>query len=307
MQVAIIGRSEIMYDTALLLQDQGHEIALIVTSKEAPDYARTADDFRHLADSLGCPFIRTTRITGQIEVIRALPKIDIAASVNYAGVIPQDVVDCFELGILNAHGGDLPRYRGNACQAWAILNGEDKIGLCIHRMVGGELDSGDIVAREYHSVSIDTKVTEIWHWMQQRTPHLIGQAMSRLAENPAFALEQQSLDPAQTLRCYPRRPEDGRLDWRRDAVDMLRLINASNKPYTGAFCELEGKRLIIWDAELVGDGEIYLAVPGQITEIGSGWVRVATGSGKLQINRVEVDGAVTSPDRLVTSLRTRLS
>ena len=38
------------------------------------------------------------------------------------------------------------RYRGNACQAWAILNGE-KISLCIHKMIGGELDSGDIITR----------------------------------------------------------------------------------------------------------------------------------------------------------------
>ena len=30
------------------------------------------------------------------------------------------------VGILNAHGGDLSKYRGNACQAWAILNGEKK-------------------------------------------------------------------------------------------------------------------------------------------------------------------------------------
>ena len=36
------------------------------------------------------------------------------------------VISIFTLGILNAHGGDLPRYRGNACQAWAIINGEEK-------------------------------------------------------------------------------------------------------------------------------------------------------------------------------------
>ena len=38
----------------------------------------------------------------------------------------EEVIDFFELGILNAHGGDLPRYRGNACQAWAIINGEER-------------------------------------------------------------------------------------------------------------------------------------------------------------------------------------
>ena len=37
----------------------------------------------------------------------------------------QSTIDLFPLGIL-IHGGDLPKYRGNACQAWAIINGEEK-------------------------------------------------------------------------------------------------------------------------------------------------------------------------------------
>ena len=37
---------------------------------------------------------------------------DIGISVNHPGVIPQEVIDLFPLGILNALGGDLPKYRG---------------------------------------------------------------------------------------------------------------------------------------------------------------------------------------------------
>ena len=76
------------------------------------------------------------------------------------------------MGILNAHGGDLPRYRGNACQAWAILNGEEKIGLCIHKMIGGELDSGNIIAKEFLKIDINTKVTQVWGWMSTSIPKL---------------------------------------------------------------------------------------------------------------------------------------
>jgi methionyl-tRNA formyltransferase len=69
---------------------------------------------------------------------------DIAVSINYTGVLPQGVIDLFPIGVLNAHGGDLPRYRGKACQAWAIINRESRIGLCIQKMIGGELDSGEV-------------------------------------------------------------------------------------------------------------------------------------------------------------------
>ena len=79
---------------------------------------------------------------------------------NYVDVISKEVISSFRLGILNAHGGDLPRYRGNACQAWAIFrNGENKMGLCIHKMVG-KIDSGDILERGY-DLNIDANLTTL--------------------------------------------------------------------------------------------------------------------------------------------------
>ena len=111
------------------------------------------------------------------------------------------MVDLFPYGILNAHGGDLPRYH-NACQAWAIINGESRIGLCIHRMIGGELDSGDIIARDFLSINHNTKVTSILDWMNNRTPKQL-KAVQKLAENPSYFLEKQSEDPTKALRCYP--------------------------------------------------------------------------------------------------------
>lgn len=308
MRIAIIGRTEVLYETALQLRDQGHEIALIVTAKEAVEYKKTAEDFRAIADAWSVPYICTARITEAMDAIRSLPIIDIGVSMNYSGIIPQSVIDLFPLGILNAHGGDLPRYRGNACQAWAIINGEDRIGLCIHRMIGGELDNGDIVARDYFPLTINTKITEAWGWMEDRIPSLFGESLKALAVDPNFIIERQSKDPKNALRCYPRRMEDGCIDWNRSAIEVLRLINASNKPYSGAFCDCKGEKLIIWDAELVDDKERFCAIPGQITALTpEGYAEVAARDGKLRLKSVEYKGTVASPAGLaVTSLRDRL-
>jgi len=210
------------------------------------------------------------------------------------------------LGILNAHGGDLPKYRGNACQAWAILNGEKRIGLCIHRMIGGELDSGDIIARDYLAIDHDTKVTRAWDWMMHRTPELMVEAVTRLSSDPSYVLERPSKDPKDALRCYPRKPEDGRIDWHQPALNILRLINASNKPYAGAFCDYDGDKLIIWDAELVNDDEVFCAAPGQVTIIGKGIVEVACGYGKLRLLEIEMNQQAIKPSELIRSIRKRL-
>jgi len=307
MRVAIIGRTEILYETVALLRSQGHEICLIVTAKEAPEYTRTADDFRQLAHELQADFMQTAKIEEVIAKIKSIPEMDIGVSLNYSGVIPQSVIDLFSIGILNAHGGDLPRYRGNACQAWAILNGEERIGLCIHKMIGGELDSGNIIARDYLAIDHTTKVGQVWEWMSARIPHLFLESIQQLERNKDYVLEKQSLDPAKALRCYPRRPEDGLIDWRKPALEILRLVNASGRPYAGACCQFEGEKLIVWDAELVDDNEVFLAVPGQVTHVGGTYVDIACGEGKLRLSQVEYKGVVTTASEIIRSIRKRLS
>jgi len=306
MKIAVIGRSELLYDTTIQLENAGHKIVCILTAREAPEYTRKASDFQQLACTWGIPFAQGPKIMEHAEFLRSTPA-DIAVSINYTGVVPQSVIDLFPLGILNAHGGDLPRYRGNACQAWAIINGEERIGLCIHRMIGGELDSGDILARDYLAIDHTTKVTRVWEWMRFRTPELMLQAVEQLETNPEYVLAEQSKDPAKALRCYPCKPEDGRIDWSKAAIDVLRLINGCNKPYAGAFCYLDDKMVIIWDAQLVEDGENFCAIPGQITTLHDGFVDVACGVGKLRIFEVEVEGRPEGPRTWIQSIRKRLT
>jgi methionyl-tRNA formyltransferase len=306
MKIAIIGRTEILYDLALRLQAEGHELVCVITAKEAPEYERTEADFRVLAENCNVPFVQSVRIQDHYDMLQEAGGA-IAVSINYPGVVPQEVIDLFPLGILNAHGGDLPKYRGNACQAWAILNGEQRIGLCIHRMIGGELDSGDIIMRDFFSIDRNTKVTQVWEWMAQRIPELMLEAVIRLSLEPDYLLERQSKDPKDALRCYPRKPEDGRINWDQTALNIQRLINASNKPYAGAFCSYEGEKLIIWDAELVDDDEVFCAVPGQVTKIGEGFVEVACGEGKLRLLGIEMSQKAMQPSELVRSIRKRFT
>lgn len=304
MRVAIIGRTEVLYEAALKLKKQGYEIALIITAKEAPEYQKTADDFLVLAKEWDIPYVCTSRIMDVYEKVRSIPLIDIGVSLNYIGIIPQAMIDLFPLGILNAHSGDLPRYRGNACQAWAIINGETRIGLCIHQMIGGELDSGAILAREYYPININTKVTEVYQWFSERVPFLFLDALNKISFDPLFVLEVQSEQNA--LRCYPRRPEDGRIDWRGTNEQILRLINASNKPYSGAFCTFSDRSMIIWDAELADDNENYCAIAGQVIHISKHYIDVACGKGKLRVKQVEIDGVVDCPSVWIKSIRNRL-
>jgi len=309
MKCAIIGRTFKLYKTAEALLEAGHKIAAVVTAKAAPEYPVSASDFEELAHNSGARFLQTARIDKHPDTLLEYGSLDVGISVNYPGIIPQSVIDSFRLGILNAHGGDLPRYRGNACQAWAILNGEDQIGLCIHKMVGGELDSGDIIERDYFPLSIDSRIGEVHEWMNQRVPDMFLSAVGKLSAEPAYILERQSRDPADALRCYPRCPSDARIDWTRSNREILRLINASSEPYAGAFGVFRGKNIIVWRAHLPAhDVENCCAVPGQVARIDSesGDVTIITGAGKLVITDIEYEGKKAKPSAFVSSMRDRL-
>lgn len=304
MKIAIIGRTEMLYDSAVLLESQGFGLGCVVTAPSREEYVRKEFDFERLAAVRNIPYFFAN---GTDPLIDAVEKADcdVAISVNYPRILSQEFIDVFPLGILNAHGGDLPRYRGNACQAWAILKGEPRIGLCIHKMVGGQVDSGDIIARDYLNIDIDTSIGEVWNWMNERIPYLMLSAVQSLELNPSYVLETQSEHPEDALRCYPRRPSDGRINWGLSAVEVVRLVKASGRPFAGAYCELDGGRVTIWDARVFEDRENFCAVPGQVVSLTNGRPKIACGQGKVELIDFEIADAQES--KSIYSIRQRLT
>lgn len=308
--VAIIGRSELMYNTMLLLQQNGIIIKYIITAKEAPEYKYKSVDFEKFAMDNNIGFLHTAKLSLKdvLSLEKKWGKTDVGISVNYSGVISKEIIETYALGILNAHGGDLPRYRGNACMAWAIINEESRVGLCIHKMIGGELDSGPIIRREYKAINIDTHVGDLFTWMDKRIPTLFLDSVIELKTNPNYFIELQSLNSKDALRCYPRNSTDGKIDWSKSNEDILRLINASSEPFSGAFTFVNKIKIIIWRAVLYQDDENYLAVPGQVCRVDktNGFVTAICGNGKLKICDIEVEGKRMLPANYIKSIRHRL-
>jgi len=304
-KVAIIGRSEILFHTIEILLKNNFEVPIIITSKEAPEYKKSSKDFKKLANKIKAHFIYTNKIQKCIKEIRKA-KCEIGISFNCTNIISQDIIDLFPLGILNAHGGDLPKYRGNACQAWAIIKGEKKIGLSVHSIIGDQLDSGNIISREYMNININTKITDCINWMSDRIPNLFLGSIRELKKDKNFFLKKNPNKHKSAFRCYPRVPEDGKINWSRSNQEILRIINASNKPYSGSYCYYKNKKLIIWDAELFSDNEKYLSEYGQVSEIQKNSIIVITGNGKLKIKKIEYQGYVGQPAKKIKTIRYRL-
>lgn len=309
LRVAVIGRTRSLLAAAQLLTAKGHDVAVIWTCRAEAFYDVKEADFEKFASDVGASFVNDIRINSKENVYKLAGfGCDIAISMNWLGILGQEILDLFPFGILNAHAGDLPRFRGNACPNWAILAGEPRIGLCIHQMAP-ELDSGPVVLRDYYLVDDDTYISDVYRWMEDRIPILMADAVEGLASGSIHPVPQPD-DPSLSLRTYPRRPEDSRIDWAWPAEAVSRMVRASSHPFEGAFSSLEGeRRVVVWRAEKIRSSSPFLAVPGQVCFAIDGDPVIACGKDMIRLQEVSMDGLENSDAAkkvIFRSLRNRM-
>ncbi len=258
-RIGFIGRTKALYNAIILFSEiDGFKISFIWTCKDEDYYEFKSKNFKDLANKLGARFIYSSRIDASARLVDA----DVVVSINFINIIPKYFINKFKFGIINAHPGDLPRYRGNACPNWAILNNESKIVLSFHLM-NEKLDSGAIIKKEVFKLKEDTYIGEIYEWLYNKIPIGFLKSVRMLTEG--CSVEQQK---GKVLRVFPRKPEDSRLNFQKDLDWNYKLIRASSRPFTGAYAFLNNTqfKVTIFRAQPQEVDYEFLAVSGQIIE-----------------------------------------
>lgn len=308
MRVAILGRTRWLLDSALALAAAGHSIGFVATSKAASHDPTQPDDFADLADRFAAPFLRTADLDAPASLKQLQDcGCEIGLSINWNRILAA-AISALPGGILNVHAGDLPRYRGNAPVNWAILNGEPHVGLCLHRMIAGVVDDGEVITRMRYQLTHTTYVGDVFAWLDTAIPKLVVEGFESIANRRTGAKAGENTSG--TTRCFPRRPEDSRIDWNQSASVIHRLIRASSEPFSGAFTTLDTRETVrIWRADPFDwDGD-FLAMPGQVMIRSEGFPVIACGQGCLILRKVSIDGMDDSDAALAAigkSLRNRL-
>jgi methionyl-tRNA formyltransferase len=183
---------------------------------------------------------------------------------------------------LGIHASLLPKYRGGAPIAWAIINGERETGVTLFHLDDG-VDSGDIVAQA--RIGIDDRETcaTLFDKVTDASVDLLRQMLPLIAAGTAPRQPQRH---ALATTLPQRRPNDGRIDWSWPAERIDRFVRAQTRPYPGAFTTLDDERVTIWSAvpsrEWAGDAGVFGLVDGRMT--------VGCGEGSLLVTDFEVEG-----------------
>lgn len=309
MRVAILGRTKMLYNSIEKIIENGDEVVLIGTCKAAPEYDITDNDFENKAKELKIPFFNSSKINS-LEIINLMKSVnaEVALSVNWLTIIGQEAINCFRFGILNAHCGDLPRYRGNACPNWSILKGDSSYAISIHYMKAGELDSGDVVLKEHYPIDGDTTISDIYDNMEKVVPVLFCKAVT-LLKNGAGMGKKQSANNMDSLRCYPRIPTDSLIDWSESCENIMRNIKASSHPFQGAFCYWDNIKIHFFEAKTKPFPSPCYVYPGQVIYVNkeNNEIEVAAGDGIIILKTIFINGEEYYATDIIKSTRIRLN
>jgi folate-dependent phosphoribosylglycinamide formyltransferase PurN len=140
--------------------------------------------------SRGIPVLETGPLDSAdaVALVKALgPDLAIHAG---AGLLRRPLIDAFRLGVLNAHMGLLPAYRGMNVAEWAALEGTP-VGCTVHLIDTG-IDTGPILATQGVDIAGCKSVASLRHAVDCAQLTLLGDivasiASGRMPEPPAAA------------------------------------------------------------------------------------------------------------------------
>ena len=286
-RILFFGYSEVGHDCLSLLLERGDNVVALITHEDNPGEKIWFKTPALAAREKGVP-VYTPEKVGTPEWVERIAQMrpDLILSAYYRSMISTKVLGLARLGAFNMHGSLLPRYRGRAPVNWAVLNGETRIGMTLHRMVK-EPDAGAIVDQEGVEIGPRDTAEQAFRKVLPCARRVLARQVDALLAGTARETPQ---DPSQATYFGGRKPEDGRIDWSRPTVQIFNLVRAVTDPYPGAFTDVGAARLMVWWAEPGSPAALGRSGrPGEI--LGLDPLVVATGDGAIELARTEWRGA----------------
>ncbi len=282
-RILFFGYSEVGHDCLSLLIERGDNVVALVTHEDNPGEKIWFKTPAAAARENGIP-VHTPEKAGAPESFERISALrpDLILSVYYRNMIGTKILGLAPLGAFNMHGSLLPKYRGRAPINWAVLNGETRIGMTLHRMVK-EPDAGNIVDQDGVDIGPRDTAEQAFRKVLPCARRVLERQIDALLSGTARETPQ---DASQATYFGGRRPEDGRIDWTAPSRQIFNLIRAVTDPYPGAFTDVGQARLMVWWAEPESPAALGKAGrPGQVLSVSP--LVVATGDGALELTRTE--------------------
>lgn len=278
-----------------------------------PEYAYVFQEDEHEHEKFSSKFLSILEGVCKITICRRLSiedyqslqnqNFDFAIVCGWRTIIDFDKLNpLLRRGMFAAHDSLLPKYRGFAPTNWAIINGEEEAGVSIFKINAGEVDSGAIYYQGKVPIQHKDDINDVMKKVTAETVKGYTYLVNNLDNiQPIEQIERKA------SYCCSRRPEDGKIDWERDANTVYNLCRALVFPYPGAFFYFGGKQLLVNKISITTGKHYVGSIPGKVVSVSDRGVEVLCGTGSVLIEEL-IDNDIPVPAReIIKSIRITLN
>ncbi len=293
MRVVFFGSPDFAVPSLDAVVGAGHEVTLVVSQPAKP--AGRKGELREpavaeRAGTRGIPRFQPPTLKPDDAVARlAAENADVFVVVAYGKILAQRVLDLPRVSCVNVHGSILPRWRGASPIQASLLAGDDETGVSIMKMEAG-MDTGPVYAALRTPIGERETAGELTDRLAALGAGLLVETLPKIASGDVAPVPQ---DVRRATTCPKIRREDGRVDWTRPAIEIVRRARAFS-PWPGLFTFRGGDRIKLAGVVESPGGE---GAPGTVLSVDERVV-VSCGAGAVAIETLQSEGrrALTAPE-----------
>ncbi len=285
MRIVFMGTPEFAVPTLKKLIASHHEVVAVFTQPDRPKGRGNkvvASPVKEVALNHGIPVYQPQRIRKEsVEDLKAL-KPDLCVTAAFGQILSQELLDIPVHGTFNVHASLLPKHRGSAPIAWAIMQGDKEAGVTTMVTFRG-IDNGDMLLKASTPIGETETAGELTVRLSEIGADLLMETLKRLEDGTLERIPQNedemTYDPMLTK-------EMGVVDWTMDAQHIVWRMHGLN-PWPGCSTQAEGGRLKLLKGRAVeGSG-----TPGEIlTADPKAGLVIAAGQGAVEVLQLQAPG-----------------
>lgn len=208
---------------------------------------------------------------------------DLAIVVAYGVILPDSIVHGPKLGCINVHGSLLPAYRGAAPIQRALLDGNDRTGVTIMKIVK-ELDAGDMLIKAEIPISADDTSGSLFDKLASLGAKTL---VDNLPDILAEKITAKKQDPSLATYAKKITKEEARLNFNDSAENCNLKIRGLN-PWPIANASIDNIVFKIFKAKVLNDNQGK--DPGTIISVDKKGISVACAEGAVCLEIIQAPG-----------------
>lgn len=218
-----------------------------VVTKPKPEHHKGSFPVIEVAQRLELPVCFVSNKVELSELIKAKSFVsNVGVLIDFGIIVTKDVIEAFELGIVNSHFSLLPEWRGADPITFAILSGQTKTGVSL-MLIDEGLDTGKILVQKSLLINADATTTSLTTELIELSDQLLKDNLPKFVSGQLKPRSQPHPDRATYSRKLTK--ADGELDLTKPAEVLEREIRAFSG-WPGSRTHLAGKEVIVLEAHV---------------------------------------------------------